>query len=793
MVEWKPGVIPARSMDETGDATGERNSLSTHRVRLRLGIPACLFFLWSGFGESFAQAAERVPVSLLQPPQPDSPVARGAVNTCTPLEVVLNSFHQSGGCSPTLRPQAVTGQPAPLVVTARRRVNPNAPLVPNADGLPALVAVAPWGTGAATLNCTGAAFLSGVGADRDEELTFTFDVPTPPYGITIELTLSSQPNDVHNLFLAAGGANAFDYVIAHNEFRSLMVPTGPKQFSLNLGQLNSLPPGLLIGAIRIRETAGHIAVNRVFVPGHCDDGNECTEDRCELGQCIYQPLPEGSACGSGVQTDCTLPDSCDGLGECRTHHQPDGTACFDGPACTAFEVCVAGRCGPDGCADFTGACGTSVWSCGDNWDLNGIYPDNGDRTFSVTLDGLDDVLLDVDVTIDALQILQNALLRLTQANPPGNLTIATPAGLLLTGSLWLSNDRILSIPFGPLFIADGGRLQLEPVRAPDGGSVSSAGVTVAAGGTLLLSGSMQLVVSGNLILEGTGADACSGGGRGGIVPPPKFDSSGTAEADVLENFVMNGSVQFFHGSSTDFDLGGSLVNRATTPQCFDWSAGGLRLIVSVPPPLGGHTFEVGGVDVGPSAEGFDFAGHTNFSIGTLTVAQNRSVTIQNGFANIAGAGACAEALYVRHLVLRAGSAILLNNARVYYETLTQEPGAAVQTIGCGALVEIPHCVTNEDCADGNVCTDDRCDLTSGSCTHSPIAFLAFGDADRSGAVEVGDVLCAIMAYAGNFAICPKERTDIMPCGAPDGLVEVGDILAFVAAYAGNPPCPDLCP
>jgi hypothetical protein len=36
--------------------------------------------------------------------------------------------------------------------------------------------------------------------------------------------------------------------------------------------------------------------------GTCDDGNECTQDICENGKCLYKTLPE--ICGDGIDNDC---------------------------------------------------------------------------------------------------------------------------------------------------------------------------------------------------------------------------------------------------------------------------------------------------------------------------------------------------------------------------------------------------------------------------------------------------------------------------------------------------------
>ncbi len=53
------------------------------------------------------------------------------------------------------------------------------------------------------------------------------------------------------------------------------------------------------------------------------------------------------------------------------------------------------------------------------WDIGNAYPDNvGATTYSVVLDGpADNVCLDVSVTIDTIEIVNGASLRVTQPDP----------------------------------------------------------------------------------------------------------------------------------------------------------------------------------------------------------------------------------------------------------------------------------------------------------------------------------------------------------------------------------------
>jgi hypothetical protein len=99
----------------------------------------------------------------------------------------------------------------------------------------------------------------------------------------------------------------------------------------------------------------------------CDDKNPCTKDSCDskTGSCVATALPDGQACSDGDA--CTIGDACiaaqcvsvpkcnDGNPctadvcnpatlACTTVNLPDGATCTDLDACTASDVCGAGKC-----------------------------------------------------------------------------------------------------------------------------------------------------------------------------------------------------------------------------------------------------------------------------------------------------------------------------------------------------------------------------------------------------------------------------------------------------------------
>jgi hypothetical protein len=99
-----------------------------------------------------------------------------------------------------------------------------------------------------------------------------------------------------------------------------------------------------------------------------------------------------------------------------------------------------------------------------------------------------------------------------------------------------------------------------------------------------------------------------------------------------------------------------------------------------------------------------------------------------------------------------------------------------------AGIPIP-CNSALECVDNNVCTCDRC--IANECYNTPNAY---GNADCTGSVEVGDVLCVLNGYA-SYALCPNG--DLAPTCAGDGQIEVSDVLAVLSAYSGGNPC--ACP
>src|SRR5207249_3096767 len=75
----------------------------------------------------------------------------------------------------------------------------------------------------------------------------------------------------------------------------------------------------------------------------CDDENPCTDDACDAAiGCTHTPAPAGTSCGGASDMVCDNPDTCDESGACLPNHEPDGTPCEDGDACTTADTCMGG-------------------------------------------------------------------------------------------------------------------------------------------------------------------------------------------------------------------------------------------------------------------------------------------------------------------------------------------------------------------------------------------------------------------------------------------------------------------
>lgn len=429
----------------------------------------------------------------------------------------------------------------------------------------------------------------------------------------------------------------------------------------------------------------------------CSDGDACSvADSCFSGVCVSGAPLTCSEVGpsdlSGPCDDCNLNgigDACD-----PTTSSP-----------TAFARGV-----PDACVDFTGGCGTPNWSCPQNWNLGGQYPNNaGVNTYNVNLTELfDDVFVDLDVQIDTLRVVEGSTLRVTQHGPDGDLQVVAPGGLLLQGSLdgslqsliLVSNDRRIDVA-SDFRVGPGGLFSKLPGATGVTSVLSAGSVTIESGvcsctptlgGVVELAGGMRLEVAGDLVMVGSDVDFCTSSCaalRGGLAPPPKLGGDTGSSLQVGGNFTTTGRSGAKFGATTSprgkglatttFELLGDFQLFNVNPALFSW-APEARLLLS---GVGSQRVEAAGTDLGRQSIGFD----TNFALGIVEVAAGRDVTFADDFNNN-GVTGDEEAAYIHTLVLRAGSQITVDGCKVFYGALVNE-GAAI-TLSNGGRFERVH-------------------------------------------------------------------------------------------------------
>jgi len=404
----------------------------------------------------------------------------------------------------------------------------------------------------------------------------------------------------------------------------------------------------------------------------CDDND--APDECDIANCVSNPDCD----------DCNLngvPDWCD----------IDSGASLD----TNFDEI------PDECvAPYTG----SVNWTGNVWGLpDEGYPDNDTSVagLHVTLHAGTDMFLDDTVVIEVLRILPDAALSVTQ-NGAGDLTVVEAGGIVASGTMNVANDRAITVTSGPVTIGAGGLYQGVTGSRGDGcdpgvdvcASLSSNDVTVGAGvlnnleaGTMVLEGAMSVTTADDFVLDGRGAISCEDvNPRGSSDTPPILRVRDTSSVSVQGDMCVWGSVDVVYDSTVPLELGGNFDNQCQYPECFDWSSGGMLLGSGASrSSQEAQVFEVAGRDLGQAVA----LENAEFAIGALEIASYAEVTFTDSFDNDGeGQGGCTEALYVGELFLHSNSSIILENCRLYYDTLIKEADVTVTTSGCGELVKL---------------------------------------------------------------------------------------------------------
>jgi hypothetical protein len=391
-------------------------------------------------------------------------------------------------------------------------------------------------------------------------------------------------------------------------------------------------------------------------------------DECEIESCPGDPRCD----------DCNLnglPDSCDI--ESGSSNDRDGNGI------------------PDECVFFTGEVG-EAWSDPGNWS-GGIVPNNkGELMFSVTVGGADaKAIVDISVIITTLRVTDGATVGVVK-ECDCDLRVVGAGGILNLGKMYVDFDRVVFVPNGPYVIGQDGIYAKWPFSQTETSSslvakeVLMLPTTCGSPEQLTLVDQMALITSGALEMDGRGAVGC-GTVAGGQTPPilkalPATDVVvGTDFKTVGGADVSNDPPASLGGTPDDFPVfmtvNGNVVNESVVPELYQLSDATIVL-------NGGGVFEVAGEVFGASQQGFGTPENPNFSLGRLEIAPGSKVLVANQVPNLVSDGPCQEALYVRELVVRGGSFVLLEDARVYYEWLIIEDGAGVKGVGCGAVVQV---------------------------------------------------------------------------------------------------------
>ncbi|MCH7592127.1 MAG: hypothetical protein IH989_05025 [Planctomycetes bacterium] len=481
----------------------------------------------------------------------------------------------------------------------------------------------------------------------------------------------------------------------------------------------------------------------VEATSECLPGVDCNgngvPDQCDL-TCGSPGESCGLFPGCGQSVDCNgngVPDECDIAGcpripacdDCNQNGIPDECDIASGFSTDTNPVDGI----PDECV--TSAPGQHAWT-DDIWNLAGGYPDNNQNVASlyVTLDAAQ-VFLDETVEIEGLRIRSGAVLEVTQIGT-GDLMIdpIDLGGITNNGMIVIGNDRVIDVRSGPFTIGEGGTFVGDPAADPTvSASMTAQSLRLlptlcGADEQVTFRGEMTGTLFGDLELDGTGVSPCScmpqlcPPGSGDTVRPqggrtlPIFKYFSTAAVAARGDgrasggfpggpaLVVHGSFRVLFGAVVEvrpdpkgsgepviMQLAGDFDNQSAYPSLFDWVEGEL-ILTSSPLPI---QFEVGGIDLGSTFEGFDTDVdaladrnlHSNFAMGTVMIVPGGEVTFVNAFANTVSSGPCVEALYVRDLEFGANSRITLDNCRIYHERLV-DFGAQIETLGCGALVQL---------------------------------------------------------------------------------------------------------
>lgn len=178
--------------------------------------------------------------------------------------IFLDSASQNTTCSASFRPRDSDGVLSSFALTARTQINRNAPTDPNATGIGGAVGLEANGAGVRRPLCNGGTTgIEGTnGSDSDEELIITADRPELMENIVLGVRGMDFVVDMPVLFISSDASSGFDYVINTTEVRTAL-NAGTTAGDLVFDNMPTLPDGLRIDAIKLRETNGEIWLHSV--------------------------------------------------------------------------------------------------------------------------------------------------------------------------------------------------------------------------------------------------------------------------------------------------------------------------------------------------------------------------------------------------------------------------------------------------------------------------------------------------------------------------------------------------
>ncbi|MCH7993330.1 MAG: hypothetical protein IIB57_02690, partial [Planctomycetes bacterium] len=169
--------------------------------------------------------------------------------------IFLDNATQGTSCAGNFRPKNPDGTLTSFVLTARTKIDRNATLDPDATGIGASVGLEAKGAGVRRPLCNGGTtgIDGGNGSDPDEELIFTADRAELAENVVLGVREFNFGVDMPVLFISSENSDGFDFVIDSLEIQAAF-NAGKDVGDIVFKNLASLPAGLMIDAIKLRET-----------------------------------------------------------------------------------------------------------------------------------------------------------------------------------------------------------------------------------------------------------------------------------------------------------------------------------------------------------------------------------------------------------------------------------------------------------------------------------------------------------------------------------------------------------